>query len=65
MVNWITPLAAALTFWVVLAFWVWQDLYRERAETEQRKGLAVVPPARAGTGAATTIVCSQSQRSAQ
>ena len=41
MVNWIAPLTAALTFWVVLAFWLLREMYLDGIETEQRQRLAV------------------------
>jgi hypothetical protein len=41
MVNWTTPLAAALTFWLVLAFWLMREMYLEGVETELRQRLAV------------------------
>lgn len=78
MVNWITPLAAALTFWAVLAFWLLREMYLEGVETEQRQRLAVkfcgprggevrvgVPTAGDGAGegrGATTVVVCSTSR---
>jgi hypothetical protein len=41
MVNWITPLAAALTVWAVLAFWLMREMYFDSVETEQKQRLAM------------------------
>ena len=76
MVNWTTPLAATLTFWAVLSFWVLQAWYRERAETQYRQKLAVEwcgdgggevrVSAGEGTGpTTTTVMCMQPQGTAQ